>query len=250
VFIDTPGFHLSDKKINKHMIDLISSSLDEVELVLYVLDGSRPPGPEEAAIVDMLESYQSKLIAAGNKIDLPGSAADELREYIEERLPKARFHSISALKGTGIDELTAALFSLAPEGEQMYPEEFYTDQEPSFRISEIIRDKALSKVREEVPHALYVDIADLEIKPASGSSNAEGSAEKADTLWIRAFLVVERDSQQGILIGKGGKVIKAIRQEAQREIAEAFPYKIYLDLRVKVNPKWRRKDKLLNKLIQ
>ncbi len=127
---------------------------------------------------------------------------------------------------------------MAPEGKLLYPEDFYTDQPQEFRISEIIREKAISRVTQEVPHSLYVEVSDIE------------TDEEEEKLWIRAFILVERESQKGIIVGKGGGMIKAIRQEAQKELGKVFPYRIHLDLRVKVNPKWRRKDDLLKKLIR
>jgi GTP-binding protein Era len=238
VFIDTPGFHLSDKKFNLHMTGLVASSLEEVDLVLYVTDASRVPGPEEEELARLIAPYADRTVAAINKTDLPEARPAALREFLEARLPGSRIVELSALRGEGVDRTVDALFELAPEGELMYPEEFYTDQEPEFRISEIIREKAIQRVRQELPHSLYVEIADME------------EQDEGKRLWIRAFLVVERDSQKGILVGKGGGMIKAIRQEAQREIAELFPYRIHLDLRVKVNYKWRRKDQLIDRMFR
>ncbi|MFP4564053.1 MAG: GTPase Era [Spirochaetia bacterium] len=238
VFIDTPGFHLSEKKFNLHMTGLVASSLEEIDLVLYVTDAGRVPGPEEEELARMIAPYADKTVAAVNKTDLPDAGPAELRAFIVARLPDAKITELSALRGEGVRDVVDALFELAPEGEQMYPEEFYTDQEPSFRISEIIREKAIQRVKQELPHSLYVEIADME----------EQNGGKR--LWIRAFLVVERESQKGILVGKGGGMIKSIRQEAQREIAELFPYRIHLDLRVKVNYKWRRKDRLLDRMFR
>jgi GTPase len=254
VFIDTPGFHLSEKKINKHMVELITSSLEEVDAVLYVIDGTREPGPEEDAIAEILVPFADKLVIACNKRDLPASMSGFIREYTDKVLPAARFAAVSALDGTGVEEILNTLFDMAPEGEQMYPEEFYTDQDPEFRASEIIREKALRKVRQEVPHALYVEIADMEREDTAEAGSPDGGPaaanDRPEKLWVRAFLVVERESQKGILIGKGGEVIKAIRQEAQKELKEIFPYRVYLDLRVKVNHKWRKKDDLLRRLIR
>lgn len=247
VFIDTPGYHLSEKKINRRMIELITSSLEEVDGVLYVIDGTREPGPEEDSIADLLKPFQEKLVIGCNKKDLPASMSGFIREYTETVLPEARFYPISAVEGTGLVELKSSLFDIAPEGELMYPEEFYTDQDPEFRTAEIIREKALMKVRQEVPHAMYVEIADME---REARDPPPAAAAKEEKLWIRAFLVVERESQKGILIGKGGEMIKAIRREAQKEIGRLFPYRIHLDLRVKVNHKWRKKDPLLRRLIQ
>ena len=177
-------------------------------------------------------------MAAVNNTDLPKAEPAALQAFIRTRLPGARIVEVSALRGEGVGDVVDALFELAPEGVKMYPEEFYTDQEPEFRVSEIIREKAIQRVKQELPHSLYVEIADME----------EQNGGK--TLWIRAFLVVERESQKGILVGKGGSMIKTVRQEAQREIAELFPYRIHLDLRVKVNYKWRRKDQLLGRMFR
>jgi GTP-binding protein Era len=240
VFLDTPGFHLSEKKFNRKMVELIQNTLEEVDLVLYVMDAGRPPGPEEEKIAAALVPYQEQVVIGCNKQDLPENAAAQIREFIDTRLPSCKLQETSAVTGNGLPELISALFELAPEGELMYPEEFYTDQDPEFRASEIIREKALRRVRQEVPHALYVEISDMEV---------QGEGEPA-TLWIRAFLMVERESQKGILIGKGGRIIKEIRSEAQKELEELFPYRIRLDLRVKVNRNWRKNDMLLKKLIR
>ena len=238
VFIDTPGFHLSEKKFNLHMTGLVASSLEEIDLVLYVTDAGREPGAEEEELARMIAPHADRTVAAVNKTDLPKADPAALEAFIRTRLPGARIVEVSALRGEGVGDVVDALFELAPEGVKMYPEEFYTDQEPEFRVSEIIREKAIQRVKQELPHSLYVEIADME----------EQNGGK--TLWIRAFLVVEREPQKGILVGKGGSMIKTVRQEAQREIAELFPYRIHLDLRVKVNYKWRRKDQLLGRMFR
>ena len=237
VFVDTPGFNVSAKKLNLHMKDLIISSLDEVDVILYVADLSRAMGEEEHAIIERVKSCGSRLVVALNKVDLPGLHADERKSLVSRLLPDASMHTISAVAGTGIEEMIAKLFELAPEGELMYPEEFYTDQDPEFRISEIIREKAILRTGQEVPHSIYVEIADMELH------------ESDQILWIRAFIAVERESQKGILVGKGGSKIKEIRKAALAEIRNLFPYNVELDIRVKVKKDWRKKDHLLNKLI-
>jgi GTP-binding protein Era len=235
VFIDTPGFHHNDRKFNIMLKDVVRSSLKEADLVLYVLDTTRKPGIEEQDLVELLKDHRDRIIIALNKVDHSHSAVEEVTAFITENLPEVRWVQTSAVTGEGLDELLAGIYSLSPEGEQMYPDDFYTDQDPEFRVSEIIREKAIVRTREEVPHALYVDIADMEVNE--------------DTLWIRAFLTVERESQKGILVGRGGQVIKGIRQAAQKEIKGLFPYKIHLDLRVKVNPKWRKHDGVIRRLL-
>ncbi|MGL4985810.1 MAG: KH domain-containing protein, partial [Treponemataceae bacterium] len=119
--------------------------------------------------------------------------------------------------------------------------EYYTDQNVEFRIAEIIREKAINATFEEIPHALYVEIADMEWK--------ENELATRKTLWVRAFLLVERDSQKGMVIGKKAQVIKHIRIESLKSLKKIFDYKIELDLQVKVNKNWRQKSHLLTKLI-
>jgi GTP-binding protein Era len=237
VFIDTPGFHHSQRKFNLHMRDLVSSSLEEIDIVLYIIDVTRPLGQEEEILISMLQPFSDRMVIALNKIDAGTTYREQIAATVEHTLTGPAVIPISALQGDGIHELLQALFAVAPDGEPFYPEEFYTDQEPVFRATEIIREKALLRVREELPHALYVDIADME------------ADEEKEDLWIRAFLIVERESQKGILVGKGGKMIKAMRVDAQRELEEIFPYRVRLDLRVKVQPKWRKNENTLQKLI-
>ena len=226
VFIDTPGRHASLKKFNKKLTEVSDRALEDCDLVLYVLDATRPPGPEEEEIASLLTPIMNKVVIAINKIDLCASAP--LREGI---------FPVSAQTGEGIKELLAALFTLAPEGEPQYDSEYYTDQEVSFRISEIIREQAINRLRQELPHSLYVDIADMELKEAE------------NMLWVRAFIIVERESQKGMVVGKGGEMIKAIRLAALKELKQIFEWKIDLDLRVKTGKDWRSKDHIVNKIL-
>ncbi len=237
VFIDTPGYHLSDKKLNLQLKSVSVSALEDADLILYVVDASRKTGEEEDNISEILKVFHKKLIVAINKTDIPGNKSRDFIDKFEELFPEASVLPVSALESRGIDDLKLILFDKAEEGEKMYPDEFFTDQEPEFRASEIIREKAINRVTEELPHAIYVEIADME------------EAEEGKALWIRAFLIVERESQKGIVVGKGGVGIKAIRVEAQKELNKIFPYRVHLDLRVKANSKWRRNDQILAKLI-
>jgi GTPase len=243
VFLDTPGFHQSERKFNQYMTAVITEAIEESDLVLYLIDANRPPGEEEEKIIATLTPHLDRLIVGINKIDLPESKPEEMKVFLEKKFLESSasaappIRTISALSGEGTEGLLADLYRLAPEGELMYPEEYYTDQEPEFRIAEIIREYAMAKVRQEVPHSLYVEIADMEMK---GKTQEE--------LWVRAFLVLERESQKGFLIGRGGETIKSIRKSSAKEINRLFPYSVHLDLRVKVNKKWRKKDPLLKRL--
>jgi len=212
----------------------VTSSLAEVDVVLYVVDVSRRPGDEERTIADLVAPLTGAKVVALNKTDLETSHRAEAEAFLRERglsgIP------VSALSGDGVDGLRERLLDLSPEGEPQYPEDYYTDQDVEFRIAEIIREKAIQQVREEIPHAIYVEMADTEMQ--------------GEALWARAFVCVERESQKGILIGKGASRIRAIRLDAERELAEIFPYPVQLDLQVKVRPNWRHRDELLRRLIQ
>jgi GTP-binding protein Era len=247
VFVDTPGRHASEKKFNKMLMDVSDRSLSGADLILYVLDASRPPGAEEEAVALALAPLQDKLFAAINKIDTesagPGSG---VLAFLRERLPllkPERIFRISALKNEGLEPLVAALLDAAPEGAAFYGEEYYTDQDVQFRIAEIIREKAINRLRQELPHSLYVDVADTEFR--EGGASADDAPKK---LWVRAFIVVERESQKGMVVGKGGEMIKAIRMAAQKDLNRIFDWKIELDLRVKTGKDWRHNETVLKKL--
>ena len=242
VFLDTPGYHRSERKFNLYLRDLAESTLQESDAVLYVADLSRAPGAEENDVLALLQATALPKLCALNKVDLPRTLEQSYRELLAERSPATPLFLISALSGEGTKALLDALFAAAPEGEPFYDADFYTDQAPEFRIAEIIREKAIARTQQEVPHALYVEIADMEMR--------EGATEEDRALWVRAFLNVERDSQKGILVGKAGAQIRDIRLEAQRELNDIFPYRIHLDLRVKVQHKWRSRDPLLRRLLK
>jgi GTP-binding protein Era len=238
VFVDTPGYHASEKKLNLYLMNLVTSTIAEADMVLYVVDGSRAFGEEERSLIKILSHAGKPLIIALNKVDLSGALRGECKKELAAAFPAAPLVEASALRGEGVEELIRTITGMAPEGDMLYPEDYYTDQTPDFRICEIVREKAIGLTREEVPHALYVKMEDLELK--NGGS----------LLWARGFLMVERESQKGILVGKEGSVIKRIVKEAEAELAEIFPYAVRLDIRVKVDKDWRKNDSLLKKLIR
>ena len=251
VFVDTPGRHVSEKKLNKKLMDVADRALADAELVLYVLDASRPPGHEEEAVAEKLKPFVDRLVAAVNKID----SADPEKHiaFLGKILPHLepdRIFKISCRKNEGVEPLLIRLFEMAPEGDALYPEEYYTDQEMSFRISEIIREKAMIRLREELPHSIYVDVADVELRDstAGGAGNGAGGGEPKKRLWVRAFIITERESQKGMVVGKGGEMIKAIGQAARKELNSIFEWKVDLDLRVKTGKDWRHNDRVLKKI--
>jgi len=239
IFIDTPGRHASDKKINKKLMDVSTRALGDSDLVLYVMDACRAPGHEEDEVAGVITPLAEKTVAAVNKMDVPGADFEKAKDFLMQRLPALspdRIISVSAVSGEGIDDLLLALYALAPQGDPQYDEEYYTDQETGFRIAEIIRGQAIGRLRQELPHSLYVEIADMEFKN--------------EKLWVRAFIIVERESQKGMVVGKGGELIKSIRLNALKELKQIFDWKIDLDLRVKTGKDWRKKDHTLQRLIK
>jgi GTP-binding protein Era len=264
VFVDTPGRHKSDRKFNRKLLSVSDRSMEEADLVLYVLDAARPPAGEEEAIAERLLPLTDRLVAAVNKIDAPGADFEGASAFLRDKIPPLkgdRIFPVSALKNQGLGELLDCLFRLAPEGEPFYPADFYTDQDVPFRIAEIIREKAVVRLREELPHSIYVDVADMEFRdspagdavskyqPGNDEAEEEGEPPARRRLWVRAFIAVERESQKGMVVGKGGQMIKAIRQAAQKDLDRIFDGKIELDLRVKTARDWRHNDALLKRLI-
>jgi GTP-binding protein Era len=208
----------------------------DADLVLYLIDGTRAPGPEEDNLAEALKGASDRLVCAINKSDSRDSAPDAARAFLAERFPAAPVLGISALNGEGLDALLELLYARAPEGPAWYPEEYYTDQEPVFRIAEIIRERIIAHTREEVPHAVYV-------------AYRESRKLEDGSLEVECDIVAERESQKGILVGKGGAMIRTIRIESESELSRIFGYPVLLRLRVVIDPDWRKDDKRLKDLI-
>lgn len=242
VFIDTPGYHNSEKKLNQRLRNVTESQLDGIDAALYIIDITREPGEEEELTARLLEKNQDKTVVAFNKTDLLPRKDLLLKYYdfIQKNLPdisKERIFEMSAKNDNGINEVLKALYEIVPEGSPMYDDELYTDQDLSFRVKEVIRGEAINRLKDEIPHAVYVEVADVEHR------------NEGKKLWIRAFLCVERESQKGIVIGKGASMIKEIRTASVKKLNQIYMQKIDLDLQVKVDKNWRQRDVTLNRLI-
>lgn len=240
IFTDTPGYHVSEKKFNQKMLEIATSSLEECDAVIYLVDATRKPGTEEDTISYMLSALNVPVICVINKKDILSKTESELfTNYLQTHMPGRQIISVSALEDEGIDELLIELFKVCPEGDLLYDEDARTDQDLEFRISEIIREKAMGTVHAEIPHSIFVDLADMEYNEEEGK------------VWIRAFIIVERESQKGIMVGKGGENIKKIRVASFKEIKKIFPtLKLELDLRVKVDEKWKSNDITLSRVFR
>ena len=240
IFTDTPGYHISEKKFNKRMLDIATSSLEECDAVIYLVDASRAPGSEEDAISYMLSALKVPVICCINKTDiLTEDQKEGFTSYLKANMPGRQIISLSALEDEGVDELLIELFKVCPEGQLLYDENARTDQDLEFRVSEIIREKAMATVHSEIPHSIFVEISDLEYN------------EEEQKVWIRAFITVERESQKGIMVGKGGENIKKIRIASFKEIKKIFPSsKLEIDLRVKVDSKWKSNEMTLSRVFR
>lgn len=239
VFTDTPGFHISDKMLNKRMQDITLSALNDSDIILYLVDGSRKKGMEEEKIAELVKKASAPLVVAINKTDIANrETMSENEKFLKDYFDGLEPLKISALNDEGVDELLIELFKEAKEGELLYDKDTYTDQSLEFRISEIIREKAMDGLLDELPHVILVDIQDLEY------------SEEKKSIWVRAFVNVEREGQKGFLVGKNGENIKRIGSMARKEIKKIFPgCRVRLDLKVKVLDKWRTNPAMINKIL-
>lgn len=235
IFLDTPGLHLSERKMNRVLRDVALSVAAEVDVLLLVFDAGRPFGGEDQAVLQAARAFGGPRLAVRNKVDLDGAGATAgaMKKAIGAAGIDAP-HSVSALTGAGVDALVERLLEQSPPGELHYPADVYTDQSPDFRVAEIVREQVFARTHAEVPHALFVEVLDLE--PRAGG------------LWARATIWVERPSQVGIVVGRGGAGIAEIRRGAQAQLRVIFGRNVGLDLRVKVRKKWRRDEAVLRQL--
>ncbi len=226
VFVDTPGIHKPMQELGQEMNNMAYSVAHDVDVAILVVDASKTFGGGDQYIIDHLDIHNVPLIIVFNKIDLARlDKAQELKKTYLSFFPKATIIETVAKDGFNIDELIKTVTSLLPEGPAYYPTEMVTDKDEIFQIKEIIREKVLIKLREEVPHsiAIYLDNIEWESNPMK----------------IFASIIVEKESQKGIVIGAGGRRIKEIGTYARHDIERLLKQHVYLEIQVKVNPDWR-----------
>lgn len=235
VFIDTPGIHKPHDKMGEYLVKTAYDSLEDVDLVLFLVDAKFSPGKGDTFILNQIRSLKTPIILVLNKIDKISHEILETR--IQEYQDFAGFPviPISALKSKNLDKLVDTMVGYLPEGPMYYPEDMITDQIEQFIIAEIIREKILHLTREEIPHAVAVRIEEM----------IERSEDK---MYIRAVINVERNSQKGIIIGKNGSMLKKVGQLARKDIEGLLAIPTYLDLWVKVREDWRERDIELRRL--
>ena len=232
VFLDTPGIHKPKQQLGKEMNNMAFSAAHDVDAALFVVDASKPFGAGDQFIIEHLDIHRVPLIIVFNKIDLARlNETEELKKTYRSVFPKAIFIDTVAKERFNIDELIKAVVSLLPEGPAYYPVEMITDKDEIFQIKEIIREKILKTLREEVPHsiAIYMDSIDWDAKP----------------IQIMASIIVEKESQKGIVIGAGGKRIKDIGSKARVDIERLLGKHVFLELQVKVVEDWRNEPQAL-----
>ncbi|MDR9755874.1 MAG: GTPase Era [Thermoanaerobacterales bacterium] len=236
VFIDTPGIHKPRHKLGAYMTRLAQKTLEEVDLVLYVVDASVPPGGGEEYILDQLQDIKTPVLLVLNKIDLVNKP--ELLpviDWFQKRYSFQEIVPVSALNGENLEQLKMLITANLTEGPFFYPAEMVTDQPEVFVAGEIIREKVLHLTREEIPHAVAVVIEQMQQRPNG-------------VLYIAGVIYVERDSQKGIIIGKKGGMLKEIGKLARQELEAIFGSRVYLELWVKVKKDWRDDEQILRSL--
>jgi GTPase len=235
VFIDTPGLHKPKNSLGERLNKLVYGSLGEVDAALFVIDATKKIGPGDRLIADRLKASSVPVLVVVNKIDIakPDQVIDQLRVAGEWD-----FHAyvpVSALKEKGAGPIIEELTSLLTDGPLFFPEDMVTDQPDQLWAAELVREKFLRRLREELPHSLAVVVEEIETR-----SNG--------VVAVSATVYVERKSQKGIVIGKGGTLLRDVGSETRGELERLFGARVFLDLRVKVEADWQRRDSSLDRM--
>ncbi|MTV20301.1 GTPase Era [Staphylococcus delphini] len=236
VFLDTPGIHKPKHKLGDYMMKVAKNTLSEIDTVMFMVNVNEEIGRGDAYIMEMLKTVKTPVILVLNKIDLvhPDALMPRIEQY-QRYMDFAEIIPISALEGHNVDHFINVLKSYLPEGPQYYPDGQISDHPEQFVVSELIREKILQTTSEEIPHAIGVNVERM-------------TQESEDRVHIEAVIYVERDSQKGIVIGKGGKKLKEVGKRARLDIEHLLGSKVYLDLWVKVQKDWRNKSSFIKQM--
>lgn len=237
IFVDTPGFHKPKNALGERLNKAVRETLDEVDVVVFLLDGTKTVGRGDIFIAGELAHLETPVVAVLNKIDRLTPDQVEAERSVVENLGDFRdVIPLSARTGENVHALIECIVGLMPEGPKYYPDDFLTEQPVSFIVAELIREKALQLTREEVPHSVAVVVEEMEKR------------EDKDLVDIGASIYVERDSQKGIIIGKGGKMLREIGTRARQEIEPLLGEQVFLSLQVKVEKDWSKRPEMLKRL--
>ena len=233
VFLDTPGIHKAKDKLGEYMVQAAENTLKEVDVILFVVDATEKMGAGERYILERLEATKKPVLLVVNKLDLIDrqSVLPIIAGYTA-KYPFAGVVPISAKEEMNLDSLLTEIKQHLEEGPQYYPEDMVTDQPERLIVAELVREKVLHLTREEIPHAIAVDVDEM-------STRTNGD------VYIRATIYVERDSQKGIVIGAKGMLLKKIGALARTDIENFLGSRVYLELWVKVKKDWRNRNNLL-----
>lgn len=236
IFIDTPGIHKPKHKLGDYMMRVAKNTLSEIDAIMFMVNVNEDIGRGDEYIMEMLKNVKTPIFLVLNKIDLvhPDTLMPKIEQY-QSYMDFTDIIPISALEGLNVDHFIDVLKSFLPEGPKYYPGNQISDHPEQFVVSEIIREKILHLTSEEIPHAIGVNV-DRMIK------------EDEDRVRIEATIYVERDSQKGIVIGKGGKKLKEVGKRARRDIEMLLGSKVYLELWVKVQRDWRNKVNFIRQI--
>jgi GTP-binding protein Era len=235
VFVDTPGIHKPTHRLNVRMVDVALQAMREVDLLALVVDASVKPGPGDRYLLNLLADVKTPAILVLNKVDLVSKPRllPRLDEYRQAH-PFVELVPLSALDGTNVDVLERLFLEHLPEGEPLYPPDYLTDQPERFYAAEVVREKVLQLTHDELPFSTAVVVDRFEEPEAGG------------LLTLYCTILVERDSQKPIVVGKGGSMIKQIGTAARTELESFFARRVYLDLHVKVKSEWRNDERVLD----
>jgi len=247
IFLDTPGIHKAKNKLGEYMVSVAERTLSEVDVVLWLVEPSTFIGAGEQHIAEQLRKTKTPVILLINKIDTVKK--EDIFKFIVAYKDICNFAEIvpvSALKGDNTDILPKTIFKYLPEGPQFYDEDTITDQPERQIVSELIREKALRLLEDEIPHGIAVSIDSMKERPTTKTQQTQGlNFNDTYIMDIEATIVCERDTHKGIIIGKGGSKLKQIGMQARREIENLLDCKVNLQLFVKVKKDWRDSDFLL-----
>lgn len=234
IFLDTPGIQMPKNKLGEYMLKISKDSLSDVDIVTYIVDTSTTIGPIESDIIKDLKKIKTPIVLLINKIDTANDEiVDRVVKMYEELDLFEKIIPMSALEGTNLDKYFETINEILPEGPMYFPDDMITDQPERQIVSEIIREKALINLDDELPHGITVTIEKMKDRP------------NKNIMDISATIVVEKKSHKGMVIGKGGKMIKKIGMSARNDIERLLDTKVNLQLWVKIDEDWRSKDNKL-----
>jgi GTP-binding protein Era len=243
VFVDTPGVHRPLHRLNVRMVDATLEAVRQVDVIGLVVDAAEAVGGGTRHLLGMLANVQAPVVLALNKIDLLQKPALLPRiDWFQQQRAFADIVPVSAMTGDGVDRLEQVLVSHLPDGDPMFPDDYLTDQPERAIAAELVREQVLANTRDELPFASAVTI---DLFEEVGKDEAD---DRRDLLRIFCSILVDRESQKPIVIGRGGEMVKRIGTAARVELERFFATKVFLDLQVKVRPSWREDERLLDDL--